>query len=69
MITALEKSEGHQSYREDLIRASDKLSKVLTEADVRLLMETMSQKNAAEVYVSQVFFFQLVIGHGLNQYL
>ncbi|XP_022893059.1 chromatin assembly factor 1 subunit FAS1-like isoform X1 [Olea europaea var. sylvestris] len=49
MITALEKSEVHQSYREDLIRASDKLSKVLTEADVRLLMETMSQKNAAEV--------------------
>ncbi|KAL2549348.1 Chromatin assembly factor 1 subunit FAS1 [Forsythia ovata] len=49
MIAALEKSEDHQSCKQDLIKASDKLSKVLTEADVRLLMETMSQKNAAEL--------------------
>ncbi|CAI9759280.1 unnamed protein product [Fraxinus pennsylvanica] len=54
MITALEKSEGHQSYRQDLIKAADKLSKVLTEADVRLLMETMSQKNAAQVSEKEV---------------
>ncbi|XP_022864541.1 chromatin assembly factor 1 subunit FAS1-like [Olea europaea var. sylvestris] len=49
MVTALEKSEDHQSYRQDLIKASDKLGKVLAEADIRLLMQTMSQKNAAEV--------------------
>ncbi|CAI9772390.1 unnamed protein product [Fraxinus pennsylvanica] len=48
-VTALEKSEDHRSYRQDLIKASDKLSKVLTEADICLLMQTMSQKNAAEV--------------------
>ncbi|KAL0452245.1 UNVERIFIED_CONTAM: Chromatin assembly factor 1 subunit FAS1 [Sesamum latifolium] len=49
MIKALEKSENHPNYPQELMKASEKLSKVLHEADIRLLMENMSQKNGAEM--------------------
>ncbi|KAL0340827.1 UNVERIFIED_CONTAM: Chromatin assembly factor 1 subunit FAS1 [Sesamum radiatum] len=49
MINALEKSENHPNYLHELTKASEKLGKVLHEADIRLLMENMSQKNGAEM--------------------
>lgn len=49
MINALEKSEDHPTYLNDVAKASEKIGKVLNEADIRLLMESMSQKNAAEM--------------------
>ncbi|KAH6812706.1 Plant stearoyl-acyl-carrier-protein desaturase family protein [Perilla frutescens var. frutescens] len=53
MVSALEKSEDHPNYRHDLVKASEKLGKVLNEADIRLLMENMSQKNGAEMAVKE----------------
>ncbi|KAL6313837.1 hypothetical protein AAG906_010256 [Vitis piasezkii] len=44
MINALEKPESDQNYKYDLIKASEKLAKVLNEADIRLLIESMVQK-------------------------
>lgn len=54
MITALEKPENLPNCRHELTKASEKLSKVLNEADIRLLMENMSQKNCTEMYVFTV---------------
>lgn len=54
MIAALEKPENLPNCQHELTKASEKLSKVLNEADIRLLMENMSQKNRAEVYVFTV---------------
>lgn len=51
MISALEKSEDHPTCLQDLAKASEKLGRILNEADIRLLMENMSQKNSAEMYV------------------
>ncbi|XP_051121861.1 chromatin assembly factor 1 subunit FAS1 [Andrographis paniculata] len=45
MIRALEKLDSYQ----ELMKASEKLSKVLNEVDIRLLMENMSCKNGAEM--------------------
>ncbi|KAI3470376.1 hypothetical protein Pfo_027039 [Paulownia fortunei] len=49
MINALEKSENHPNCLQELMKASEKLSKVLNETDIRLLMENMSHKNGAEM--------------------
>lgn len=57
MINALEKSENHPNCLRELMKASEKLSKVLNEADIRLLMENLSHKNGAQMYVFQVTFF------------
>ena len=51
MINALEKPESDQNYKYDLIKASEKLAKVLNEADIRLLIESMVQKDGADMYV------------------
>lgn len=51
MINALEKPENDQNYKYDLTKASEKLAKVLNEAEIRLLMESMVQKDGAEMYV------------------
>ncbi|KAL3652074.1 hypothetical protein CASFOL_001755 [Castilleja foliolosa] len=48
MINALEKSEDQPSCLQELVKASEKLSKVLNEADIRLLIENMSEKSGAE---------------------
>lgn len=57
MITALQKSESDQNYKSDLIKASEKLRKALTEANIRLLADSMLQKNVAEMYVSKLALF------------
>ncbi|XP_047966615.1 chromatin assembly factor 1 subunit FAS1 [Salvia hispanica] len=49
MINALEKSGDHPNHLQDLTKASEKIGKVLNEADIRLLMENILQKNAAEM--------------------
>jgi len=51
MITALQKSETDENYKSDLIKSSGKLGKVLREADIRLLVDGMLQKNGADMYV------------------
>lgn len=51
MITLLQKPENDQNYKHDFMKASEKLVKVLSEADIRLLMSNMSQKSGAEMYV------------------
>ncbi|EXC24919.1 hypothetical protein L484_011785 [Morus notabilis] len=47
MIAALQKSEGDHNYKHDLRKASDKLGKAHNEADIRLLVEGLMQKNGA----------------------
>ncbi|GFP95779.1 chromatin assembly factor 1 subunit fas1 [Phtheirospermum japonicum] len=49
MISALKKSEDRPNCLQELKKASEKLGKVLNEADIRLLMETMSHKHGAEM--------------------
>ncbi|KAH8501282.1 hypothetical protein H0E87_016193 [Populus deltoides] len=53
MITALQKSETDENYKTDLIKSSGKLGKVLREADIRLLVDGMLQKNGAEMAEKQ----------------
>ncbi|XP_057512130.1 chromatin assembly factor 1 subunit FAS1-like [Actinidia eriantha] len=49
MITVLEKLENHQNHRNALTKASERLGKVLMEADIRLLVKSMEQINSANV--------------------
>ncbi|KAL8517883.1 hypothetical protein ACS0TY_009265 [Phlomoides rotata] len=49
MINALEKSENYPNSQQELVKASEKLSKVLNELDIRLLMESMSNKIGVEM--------------------
>ncbi|KAK3007227.1 hypothetical protein RJ639_016169 [Escallonia herrerae] len=49
MITALEKSENDQDCKQEQMKASARLGKVLSEADIRLLVESMVQKNNADM--------------------
>lgn len=49
MIAALQNPEGHQHYKNNLTKASEKLGKVLSEADIRSLVDSMLQKNGADV--------------------
>lgn len=51
MITALQKPETDENYKSDLKKSSGKLGKVLREADIRLLVDGMLQKNGTEMYV------------------
>ncbi|KAL9351946.1 hypothetical protein Peur_054626 [Populus x canadensis] len=49
MITALQRQETDQNYQSDLIKSSQKLGKVLTEADIRLLIDGLLQKKGPEI--------------------
>lgn len=53
MIAALEKSQSKQNYQE-LMKASEKLGKILNEMDIRALVDNMEQNFGAEVYVSSI---------------
>ncbi|KAK7243201.1 hypothetical protein RIF29_37990 [Crotalaria pallida] len=46
MITSLEKLESESNYNQILIKASAKLGKASTEADIRLLVDGLLQKNS-----------------------
>ncbi|KAK9291305.1 hypothetical protein L1049_019250 [Liquidambar formosana] len=54
MINALQRSESHQNYKHDLLKASEKLGKVLTEVDIRLFMDSMVQKNGTDIAEKEV---------------
>lgn len=56
LLTALEKLGTDQNCSQERMTASEKLGKVLNEADIRLLVASMEQKNGAEVYVIFYFF-------------
>lgn len=49
MITALQKSESGPNFINDLMKASEKLGKVLSEASMRVLVDSMLKKNGAEM--------------------
>ncbi|KAL3323658.1 hypothetical protein AABB24_038025 [Solanum stoloniferum] len=49
LLTALKKMETDQNCIQEQMKASEKLGKVLNEADIRLLVASMEQKNGAEV--------------------
>lgn len=51
MLVALDKSESHGNCSKELMKASEKLCKVLTEADIRLLVDNIGQKSGAEMCV------------------
>ncbi|XP_057471860.1 chromatin assembly factor 1 subunit FAS1-like [Actinidia eriantha] len=46
MRTTLQKSETNQNLGQDLAKASQRLGKVLNEADIRLLVRSMEEKNS-----------------------
>ncbi|XP_057475666.1 chromatin assembly factor 1 subunit FAS1-like isoform X2 [Actinidia eriantha] len=46
MISALQKSETDQNLGQDLAKASQRLAKVLNEADIRLLVRSMEEKSS-----------------------
>ncbi|GAB4855900.1 hypothetical protein Ancab_024540 [Ancistrocladus abbreviatus] len=45
----MQKLENHQSYKQDLMKALEKLNKVLSEADIHLLVENMVKKNGCHM--------------------
>ncbi|KAJ8557511.1 hypothetical protein K7X08_003136 [Anisodus acutangulus] len=49
LLTALEKLETDQSCSQEQMKASENLGKVLSEADIRLLVASMEQKSNAEM--------------------
>ncbi|KAE8679778.1 Chromatin assembly factor 1 subunit FAS1 [Hibiscus syriacus] len=49
MLSLLQKQENDNSYKRDFVKASEKLAKVLSEVDIRLLMSNMLQKTGAEM--------------------
>ncbi|XP_031105672.1 chromatin assembly factor 1 subunit FAS1 [Ipomoea triloba] len=49
MLAAIDKSESHGNCSKELMKASEKLCKVLTEADIRLLVDNIEQKSGAEM--------------------
>ncbi|CAN4126663.1 unnamed protein product [Withania somnifera] len=49
LLTALGKLETDQNCTQEQMKASEKLGKVLNEADIRLLVASMEQKNGAEM--------------------
>ncbi|KAL5783773.1 hypothetical protein ACOSP7_008802 [Xanthoceras sorbifolium] len=49
MLTALQKAESDSNFTHDLVKASEKLGKVLSEADIRVLMDSLLKKNGTEM--------------------
>lgn len=49
MITALQKSESDPNFINDLMKSSEKLGKVLSEANIRVLVDSMLKKNGADI--------------------
>ncbi|XP_004492868.1 chromatin assembly factor 1 subunit FAS1 [Cicer arietinum] len=49
MIVSLKKQESEPNYNQDLIKTSKKLSKTCTEADIRVIVEGLLQKNSDDM--------------------
>lgn len=52
MTASLRKIENELNYNQDLKKASTKLSKAYTEADIRVLVEGLLQKNSEDMYIT-----------------
>ena len=55
MIASLKKLESEPNYNQGLLKASTKLGKASTEADIRLLVDGLLQKNSEDMYIIAVF--------------
>lgn len=55
MITALEKLDTHRNSQQELVKASIRLSKVLGEADIRVIVD-MAERTGDETCVSSTLF-------------
>ncbi|KAK9138649.1 hypothetical protein Sjap_009243 [Stephania japonica] len=49
MISVLQKPENNPNYKPDLMKAYEKVAKVLAESDIRLLVEKMMKQNEADM--------------------
>lgn len=58
MLLTLSKLENHHNYEFDLRKASEKLGKVFSEAEIRSFVENLMQKSDAEMYVT---FFSFLV--------
>ncbi|XP_077225443.1 chromatin assembly factor-1 (FASCIATA1) (FAS1) [Tasmannia lanceolata] len=56
MILALQMAESHHNYKMDLMKASDKLGKALNEAHIRSLVESLLQRNSADMAEKEAKF-------------
>lgn len=54
MIAALKKQESQPDYNDGLIKASAKVNKAFPEADIRLLVDGLLQKNSEDMYLNTV---------------
>ena len=52
MLTTWQKAESDSNFTHDVVKASEKLVKVLSEADIRVLMDSLLKKNGTEMYVA-----------------
>lgn len=59
MIATLQKSESDQSCRQLLMKASERLGKVLSETDIRLFVDSMVHKNKVDRYVSSLGYLRM----------
>ncbi|KAM7468853.1 hypothetical protein LguiA_007036 [Lonicera macranthoides] len=57
MDTKLKKSESQRNGKQELLKAFERLSKVLPEEDICQLVGSMVQKNGADMYVSDYSSF------------
>ncbi len=53
MLHVLQNLEDDQTSKHELLKASEKLSKVLNEADIRSFVHKIYEKSSAEMYVSK----------------
>lgn len=51
MISTLGKSVDHENFLQEMAKASEKLVKVLSEADMRVLLHNMLRKDVDGMYV------------------
>lgn len=56
MLLTLSKLENHHNYEFDLRKASEKLGKAFSEAEIRSFVENLLQKSDAEMYVTYYCF-------------
>lgn len=61
MLSALHKPESGQNYKYDLVKAMEKLAKALSEADIRALVDRLTQINVASMYVYLPTFLVLTL--------
>ena len=55
MIAALKKPESEHDYKQGLMKASEKLGIAFPEADIRLLVDGLLQKNSLDLYAAMIF--------------